>query len=243
MRKSLGSKRREISESARNEIVQIYSEMLNGDGAGGDFSKIFDTSDFGYREIRVERSLRLNFEVTPHRLARLAEEKAIGKLDAAERDDLLDALSSHLPSEVFRNRGEFEKVLGKALRGAGIKIGTPIKKAILSALSERDETADICRDSDGNPEPDTELRDHELVPLKEDWRDYVTREVTPFVPDAWVDEDYRDENDREVGRVGYEINFNRYFYKYVPPRLLAEIDAELKTLEAEIAGLLKEVTA
>ncbi len=167
----------------------------------------------------------------------------IGKLDDAERDDLLNALANHLPNEVIRNRDEFEKSLGKALRGAGIKIGTPVKKAILSALSERDETADVCRDADGNPEPDTELRDHELVPLKQDWQDYVAREVTPFVPHAWVDESYRDESDREVGRVGYEVNFNRYFYKYVPPRPLAEIDGELKALEAEIAGLLKEVTA
>ena len=81
------------------------------------------------------------------------------------------------------------------------------------------------------------------MPLKEDWRDYVAREVTPFVPDAWVDESYRDAQDSEVGRVGYEINFNRYFYRYVPPRPLEEIDAELKALEAEIAGLLKEVAA
>ena len=118
-----------------------------------------------------------------------------------------------------------------------------MKKAILSALSERDETADLCLDKDGKPEPDTELRDHELVPLNEDWRDYVAREVTPFVPDAWVDQSYRDDRDGEIGRVGYEINFNRYFYRYVPPRPLAEIDSELKTLEAEIAGLLKEVAA
>ena len=243
MRKSLGSKRREIPEGARKEIVAIYAEMRNGDGAEGDFSKIFDTSDFGYREIRVERPLRLNFQATPERLDRLAEEKAIGRLDDNDRDDLLDALASHLPSEVFRNRGEFEKVLNQALTGAGIKIGTPIKKAILSALSQRDETADICPDADGNPEPDTDLRDHELVLLKEDWQDYVAREVTPFLPDSWVDESYHDERDREIGRVGYEINFNRYFYKYVPPRPLAEINSELKALEAEIAGLLKEIAA
>ncbi len=128
----------------------------------------------------------------------------------------------------------------KALKGAGVKIRTPVRKAILAALSERDETAAICLDSYGKPEPDPELRDFELVPLKEDWREYVAREVTPFVPDAWVDETYRDDADKQVGRVGYEINFNRYFYRYVPPRPLAEIDAELKTLEADIASLLKE---
>ena len=85
------------------------------------------------------------------------------------------------------------------------------------------------------------MRDHELVPLKEDWREYVAREVTPFAPDSWVDETHTDATDKQVGRVGYEINFNRHFYTYVPPRPLEEIDAELKTLEAEIAGLLKEV--
>ncbi|MGI3213082.1 hypothetical protein ACROSR_18465 [Roseovarius tibetensis] len=116
-----------------------------------------------------------------------------------------------------------------------------MRKAILGALSERDEAAEVCTDAKGNPEPDTDLRDHELVPLNEDWRAYVKREVLPFVPDAWVDESYTDAQDGDIGRVGYEINFNRYFYKYVPPRPLEEIDAELKALEAEIAGLLQEV--
>jgi type I restriction enzyme M protein len=243
MRKSLGAKRREIPEDARKALVRLYAEMLNGNGEHGEFSKIFDTADFGYREIRIERPLRLSFQATPERLARLAQEKALSKLNEAERDELLNALSRHLPSEAFTNREAFEKALGKALKGAGHKIGIPVKKAILSALSERDEAADICRDDHGKPEPDAELRDHELVPLSEDWRDYVAREVTPFVPDAWVDESYRDERDREIGRVGYGINFNRYFYKYVPPRPLADIDGELKTLEAEIAHLLREMAA
>lgn len=111
----------------------------------------------------------------------------------------------------------------------------------MAALSQRDEEAAICTDRHGNPEPDPSLRDHELVPLGEDWQGYVAREVTPFVPDAWVDKGHTDARDGGIGRVGYEINFNRYFYKYVPPRPLAEIDAELKALEAEIAGLLREV--
>ena len=113
---------------------------------------------------------------------------------------------------------------------------------MLSALSERNEAAKVCTDSNGSPEPDTDLRDHELVPLNEDWQDYVQRQVLPFVPDAWVDETHTDTQDGSAGRVGYEINFNRYFYKYVPPRPLEEIDAELKALEAEIADLLREVT-
>lgn len=243
MRKSLGSKRREIPEEARNEIVRIYAEMLNGNGEFADFSKTFDTSYFGYREVRVERPLRLNFQAAPERVERLKAEKALLKLDANVQTEILETLGSRLPSTLFTNRDEFDKVLTGALKAKGIKIGAPVKKAIVSALSERDENADICTDKNGDAEPDTYLRDHELVPLKEDLREYVVREVKPFVPDAWVDEKHRDARDGEVGRVGYEINFNRYFYRYIPHRPLDEIDAELKTLEAEIANLLREMAA
>jgi type I restriction enzyme M protein len=238
MRKSLGSKRREIPEAARKRIVALYASMEEGE-----HSRIFDTAAFGYREIRVERPLRLNFAATPERLARLRDEKAIQKLPEAEREELCEALARLLSPEAVRNREAFETSLAKALKLSGLKIAAPVRKAVLSALSERDEAADICRDADGQPEPDTDLRDHELVPLGEDWRAYVAREVTPFVPDAWVDEGYSDARDGKVGRVGYEINFNRYFYKYVPPRPLAEIDGELRQLEAEIAALLREVAA
>lgn len=242
MRKSLGSKRREIPEQARKEIVRIYASMLNGDGEYSDFSKVFDTADFGYREIRVERPLRLNFQVSAERLARLADQKPYARQNEADRLAIEAALQT-IGDQIFTNRNIFEKALNKALKTAGLEIGAPIKKAILAALSERDEEADICLDADGKPEADTDLRDHELVPLKEDWLDYMKREVLPFVPDAWVDESYRDAKDGDVGRVGYEINFNRYFYRYVPPRPLEEIDAELRALEAEIAGLLKEMVA
>jgi type I restriction enzyme M protein len=242
MRKSLGSKRREITDEAVDEIARIYSEMLNGDGDWGDVSKIFATTDFGYREIRVERPLKLAFEVTKESLEALSDAKPFQRLDEDDRLLVTAALLKHLPEgERWIDRDDFEKALNAALKHAGVKIGAPVKKAIMSALSERDEDAFVCRDKNGNPEPDTDLRDHELVPLNEDWNDYVKREVIPFVPDAWVDESYRDDRDGGVGRVGYEINFNRYFYRYVPPRPLAEIDAELKALEAEIAGLLKEV--
>jgi type I restriction enzyme M protein len=242
MRKSLGSKRREITDEAVDQIARIYSEMLNGDGEWGDVSKIFATTDFGYREIRVERPLKLAFAVSKDAIDALAEAKPFQRLDEDDRLRVMTALLKYLPEgERWIDRDDFETALNAALKRAGVKVGAPVKKAIVSALSERDEDAFVCTDKDGNPEPDSDLRDHELVPLDEDWRDYVKREVIPFVPDAWVDESYRDDRDGGVGRVGYEINFNRYFYKYVPPRPLAEIDAELKALEAEIAGLLKEV--
>ena len=106
-------------------------------------------------------------------------------------------------------------------------------KAIRTALSERDESADICTDKKGHSEPAPKLRDYENVPLKEDIEVYMAREVLPHVPDAWVDE--------TKTRVGYEINFNRYFYKYVPPRPLDEIEADLVAIEKEIAEMLEGV--
>lgn len=242
MRKSLGSKRREIPQESVEEIARIYSEMLNGEDGWGEFSKIFKTADFGYREIRVERPLKLAFAVTKEGLENLRDAKPFQRLDQDERTGILSALLTGLPDgERWLDRDKFETALNAALKRSGVKVGAPVKKAILSALSERDEDAVVCTDAKGNAEADTDLRDHELVPLNEDWREYVKREVLPFVREAWVDESYTDTQDGLVGRVGYEINFNRYFYKYVPPRPLAEIDAELKALEAEIAGLLQEV--
>ncbi len=243
MRKSLGSKRREITDGARDEITKIYNQMLNGESGWGEYSKIFDTEDFGYREIRVERPLKLNFQFAPERLELLKQDKSFLKLEPSEQEELLKALSSNVPIDLFKNRDVFEKALKKALKNVDVKISAPLKKAILSTLSEKDDTAEACTDAKGNIEADSDLRDHELVPLKEDWQDYVEREVKPFVPDAWVDESHKDAGDGQTGRVGYEINFNRYFYKYVPPSPVAEIDEELKTLEAEIANLLKGVAA
>lgn len=134
------------------------------------------------------------------------------------------------------------KALDTVMEEGSVELSKPMKKAILSALAERDEKAEICRDSRGNPEPDAELRDYENVPLKEDINAYFDREVRPHVPDAWINEDVRDEKDGKVGKVGYEISFNRYFYQYEPPRPLEEIDADIKELESEILKMLGEVT-
>lgn len=92
-------------------------------------------------------------------------------------------------------------------------------------------------------EADPALRDYENVPLQEDIVSFFLREVQPFVPDAWISLETVDEKDGGIGKVGYEINFNRYFYKYTPPRPLEEIDAELKQAEEEILRLLKEVAS
>jgi len=131
-------------------------------------------------------------------------------------------------------RPEFEAALKSAAQAAGLRLDAPLKKAVLTSLSERDETASVCLDANGHPEPDAELRDTENVPLGEDVGAYMAREVLPYVPDAWVDE--------AKTKVGYEINFNRYFYTYVPPRPLAEIEADIRELETEIVQMLGEIT-
>jgi type I restriction enzyme M protein len=241
MRKSLGSKRREIPEDARKEIVRIYAKMLNGNGDYGEFSKIFDISEFSHREVRIELPLRLSYQITPEHLDRLKVEKAFLKLEPSTQDAVVACLETQVSRNLFLNRDEFRKVIANSLEVADIRIFPLLQKAILSSMSERNEEADICYDSEGKPEPDPALRDFEMVPLKEDWKSYIAREVTPFAPDAWVDQTYRDAQDGKVGRVGYEINFSRYFFKYVTPRPLNLIDSELKQLEAEITGLLKAV--
>jgi type I restriction enzyme M protein len=253
MRKSLGDKRREISPDHIRRITEIHQSFQ----AGSD-CKIFDTTDFGYRKITVERPLRLNFQASPERIARLRDERAFAALAESKKKDARSkkqdqvagrkaqedilAMLGTLPGELFKDRAEFEAALGRAVKASEIKLAAPVRKAILAALAERDETAGICRDADGNPEPDPELRDTENVPLKEDVQAFFEREVAPHVPDAWINTAIRDPQDGGVGKVGYEINFNRYFYEYQPPRALEEIEADIRTIEQDILRMLAEVT-
>jgi len=143
---------------------------------------------------------------------------------------------------VWTNREAFLEDIESAAKKAKVKLSAPIKKAIIGSLGERDPEADLCLDKDGNPEPDTELRDYESVPLKDDVYAYFDREVKPHVPDAWINENVRDEQDGEVGKVGYEIPLNRHFYVYQPPRPLDAIEADIATLEKDIVRMLAGVT-
>lgn len=143
-----------------------------------------------------------------------------------------------IADEVLRDdfkRGKYPDVI----------LPAPVKKGILAALGEREETADPCLDADGNPEPDPDLRDHENVPLMEDVRPYFEREVLTHVPDAWISEETRDRDKKDsgIGKVGYEINFNRHFYEYTLPRPLEEMEADIRRLEGEILEMLREVGA
>lgn len=244
MRRSLGNKRNEITEEQIREITRIYGEFKENE-----YCKIFDNEDFGYQKIVVERPLRLNFQVTEERIDKLYNERAFDNLAKSRKkgeaglkeieegkklqQQIIDTLKTMDSTIVYKNRDEFTKVLKKTFKTAGINLNSPLLKAILSALSERDETADICVDNKGNPEPDPDLRDTENVPLKEDIHEYFEREVKPHVPDAWIDE--------SKTKIGYEIPFTRHFYKYQPLRSSEEIMKEIIELEKSISEKLKKV--
>jgi len=244
MKKSMGSKRNQISQEQIDEIVRLY-----GDFKEGEFVKIFDNEDFGYHKITVERPLRLNFMFSEERIQRVAEQKAFQNLATSKKKGdnglveieegkelqvkIVEVLRSLDSDTLYKNREAFEKILKAAFKQEGLTIGAPVLKAILAGLAEKDETADACVKKKDEIEADADLRDTENIPLKEDIQEYFEREVIPHVPDAWIDE--------TKTKVGYEIPFTRQFYKYTVLRSSQEIMAEIKELEASIAEQLKKV--
>lgn len=222
MRKSLGSKRKYLSDDQIADIARLHD--LFEETAS---SKIFKATDFGHRRITVERPLRLRFSVTADSLDAYRSSKG---------SDQVEAFASLLGQSSYDNNEAF-------LAAAKVKkLSKAATKAALACFGEKCQNAQPVKDG-GAMLADAELREFENVPISQDIRDYFAREVLPHVPDAWIDESKKDEKDGLVGVIGYEINFNRYFYQYQPPRSLTEIDAELKAVEAEISALLNEVTA
>ena len=288
MKKSLGNKRNELSPEHITELVRLYGDFKkngisevqrDGQTEKPICSKIFDNREFGFLKITVERPLRLNFQVSPERLALLWEQTAFQNLATTKKrkdekvqqleilegeniqTQIIEALQKIDTNKLYLFRDEFEKDLNQVLKKAGLNLKAPVKKAILLALSAADPEAEICRDSKGNPEPDSNLRDTEIVPLpddialplpldygkdtrdtsadelvklvKEHCQEYLEKEVLPHVPDAWIDFDKT--------KVGYEIPLNRHFYVYQPPRALDVIEDDIKTLESDIMAMLAEV--
>lgn len=217
-------------------------------------SKIFDNADFGYNKITVERPLRLNFQASIERIALLDEIKAFMKIAESDKKNeairqqeieagikrqqaiktMLSDFAKATGEQLFKDRAIFLTELKAIDQKSGVRLSAAELKAVLEALSEKDESAEICRDAKGNPEPDSDLRDTENVPLKENIDEYFKHEVLPHVPDARID--------HKKTKVGYEIPLNRHFYHYEPPRALEAIEADIKRLESEIMGLLAEVT-
>lgn len=270
MRKSLGNKRNKIGDKNEGEpdqigeIAKIHGNFRDGetrafaiDGQQKHLvvSKIFDNADFGFHKITVERPLRLNFQTSAERVARIEEESGFKNLATSNKKNekvrlqeiaegekrqeeirrMLRALADASGEKFYKDRESFLADLKPVAQQHDLRLSAAELKAVLNALGERDETAEVCRDKDGNPEPDPELRDTETVPLKQNIEEYFKREVLPHLPNAWID--------HSKTKVGYEIPLNRHFYRYEPPRPLEEIETDIRTLEGEILALLKEVTA
>jgi type I restriction enzyme M protein len=237
LRKSLGEKRKAISDEQIAEIARLYGAFEEGERV-----RIFPNEKFGYQRITVERPLRLRY-VGEGARERLEASKAFAKLGEERGNELL-GLAGALGSLATPDR---RKTLA-AVGAANGKLSKPEEKALLEALAVRDPEAPALN------EPDPELRDQENVPLPNEpvlfepdpsarlasdpYRcavdEHMAAEVLPYVPDAWVD--------HGKTKIGYEIALTREFYKYAPPRPLEEIDAEIRSLEGEIQELLSEVT-
>ncbi|GLF94658.1 type I restriction-modification system subunit M [Streptomyces yaizuensis] len=236
MRKSLGDKRKELGQRHIADVTRVYAEAIQAAAESEhEFHakvKVFENSDFGYRRITVERPLKLRFEVTEETLTALAAAKPVQKL--AEAEAFVAAVRTLLGSS-WVTKSEALVALKDAAAAAGLlwPTGAPFMKALRDTIGVRDPEGEVQLIK-GEPEPDAELRDYENVPLGEDVEEYLKHEVHPHVPDAWID--------HTKTKIGYEIPFTRHFYVYKPPRPLAEIDTELKALEAEIQTLLGEAS-
>lgn len=274
MRKSLGSKRHEISENDIAEITRIY-----GDFKENEYCKIFDNKEFGYLKVTIERPLKLNFQITEERIENLYSESVFANLYNEEKveelelkkqkktikkselkelekqyqgqdlqEQIINALRSGTNEKLYKNRDEFKKVLETKLDG--LKLNASLFKAVLMGLSERDETADYCY-SGKRKEADPILRDTESISLsidvdgyevdtekqikkeRKNILDYVEREVKPHVKEFWID--------HSKTKIGYEIPFTRYFYKYQKLRPFTDIMKEIEELEKEIQVEIKKV--
>ena len=232
MRKSLGSKRKQLNDIQINEIVRTYGDFISSKE-----SKIFDTRDFGYRRITVERPLQLSYYTQDEiKIEALKNDIAFEKIDAETQKEIFEALKTM--DEKIPSQKLFEKEISKKVTS---KLTASNLKLLQKHLSEHDEEAELVKDSKGKLVANADLRDYENVPLNQDINEYFQKEVIPHVPLAWIDETKTDAKDGLVGIVGYEIPFNRHFYEYVPPRELAVIDEELETLTKEILEILHEV--
>ena len=246
MPKSLGAKRKELSANHIAEITRLYGAFEESDQV-----KILANEAFGFIRITVERPLRLRWEITDDSIARALAAKQLAKLQPEVMDTLFAALSKQ-SGRSDTNRRVLAKVIDPIFWKAGLT--TLQQKAVWQAFAVYDPDAPILTDRKGEPEPDSDLRDQENVSLPHvrvgyesdpayrlssiEYRttveDYIDRKIRPYTHDVWVD--------HTKTKIGYEIPLTRYFYKYVPPRPLDEIDAEIKQLEGEIKELLHEVT-
>ena len=246
MRKSLGNKRKEISAEQIKEITSLYSSFEESEN-----SKIFDNEDFGYRKVTIERPLKLSFNVNEEAIENVKnttqfinlavskkkdlEVKAKEENEGREKQEKLIKLLENFDNTLeYMDREKFIKDLKAKSKEFDIALPAGLIKAIVNAIGVRNEDAEVCKDSKGNIESDSSLKDTESIALKDDVYEYFEKEVKPHVNDAYIDES-------SINNIGYEIPFTRHFYKYEELRSFAEIMNEVESLESEIALEIRKV--
>jgi type I restriction enzyme M protein len=234
MRKSEGTKRRYLSDEQIDDVVREYAAF-----ADSTRSLIFNTTDFAYRKVAIKRPLKAKLVANNSKLKTLLTQKAFEKLDDSQQTAWIEFFRDHPGEYPYQWAFDIVNTHNKA-EGFG-KTGKALATAFITAFMERDENAEAVLDDKGQVIADSSLNDSESVPFGTSVEAYFQAEVLPHAPDAFIDYSVRDSKDDEVGIVGYEINFNRYFYQYVPPRALHDIDTDLKACEARIQALLDEV--
>lgn len=219
MRKSLGDKRKELTDGAIDEIVRLFAGAMD-EFVDDERVKVLPREEFGFQRVTVERPAHRRWEVTAEAVAE------------PPFDDLKHLVGRRYDTE-------------KALLAETTGLTTPQKKKLAAACAVSDPDAPTVMKK-GKPEPDSDLRDQENVPVPAGWfgldadarqqalvesaEAHLESEIRPYVPDAWID--------HAKTKLGFEIPFTRQFYVYTPPRPVEEIAAEIKELEGQIQELM-----
>ena len=223
MRKSLGSKRKELGDGHIEDITRLFGEFREETRDGVPISRIFKNEAFGYRTITVERPLLGPFELNHDQILAFIQDEPI-------KAPLFNAVASSFGYHDPRDSWDRVKLDLEEIYETHEVEWNAHEEALWKRVFCKP-VLNTKGKAKGKPVPDSSLRDTENVPLGEDVQAYFEREVLPHAPDAWID--------HEKTKVGYEIPFNRHFYVFQPPRPLAEIDAELKECTGRILTMIE----
>lgn len=260
LRKAVGNKKNEITKEDRKVITHLYADFVQND-----VCKIYDNTEFMYREYTVMQPLQRSYAITEERIEQMLMKGALsGVYDEAKiadyesqgvaladkdkkkyeemlarkpiYEDILQTLKEHISDKVYKEPTSFVKHLSGIL-----SCDKKFIDRIADGLSEMDKTAQIQRDKKGNVIYDKETKDTEIVKYTEDIQTYMAREVLPYVPDAkWFWEENLGAK-KPVIKIGAEIPFTRYFYKYTQPEKSEVLEEKFLTLEKSVSERIEEL--
>lgn len=266
LRNSLGKKRKEISDSQADKIVDLYTNFKENK-----YCKIFDKEEFLYKEYAVYQPLQRNYSITDERIETLKnngyldnfynqqkvdelellepipakEKKELDKLKQNKSiyDEIFEILNNNKTSTIYKNVKEFSVLIKDMFNK--LELNKTVLDKIIDGLSIMDKTAEIQKDKNGKILLDNSTKDSEIVKYTKDVKEYMKEEVLPHIPDAmeFFEEDLNSK--RPVVRTGAEFPFTRYFYEYKEPEKSEKMEKEFLELEVslnkKINDLFKEI--